>query len=101
MLGLEYGMLFGVPRNKIETWDGKSRWVFTFPSRDESEAHFHDWLTTLSRWKQADMPSVQKGSQPWRATAKDILIELYPRPIRFEVPIDWNAFEALIDTFWE
>lgn len=62
--GLEYALFFGVPSNKIELLDGTSRWAFPFLRRAEAEAHFHDWLETLRRWKQVDAPtSIDKSER--------------------------------------
>jgi hypothetical protein len=34
MWDLEYLLLFGIPNNKIELLDGRSRWAFPFTSRE-------------------------------------------------------------------
>lgn len=98
--GLEYALFFGVPGNKIELLDGTSRWSFPFLSRDEAEAHFHDWLQTLRRWKQADAPTpIKKSDKLWRAKFNGIRLRLFPRPIRINIPVAWEPFEAFLDTF--
>lgn len=98
--GLEYALFFGVPDNKVELLDGTSRWGFPFLSRAEAETHFHDWLETLRRWKQADVPTrIQKSGDIWRAKFNRIRLKLFPRPIRINIPVAWEPFEAFVDTF--
>ena len=98
--GLEYALFFGVPSNKIELIHGVSRWAFPFLSRDEAEAHFHEWLETFRRWKQVETPTaVAKRERKWRVQVAGIRMELYPRPIDIRIPIAWQAFRAFLDTF--
>jgi hypothetical protein len=49
MYGLEYLMLFGVPENKWELWDGRVRYAFPFPARHVAAYHFQAWTETLRR----------------------------------------------------
>lgn len=98
--GLEYALFFGVPDNKIELWDGVARWAFPFSSRGEAETHFHEWIETIGRWKQADAPTpIRKSDASWRAEVGGIDIRLFPRPIKLRIPIAWQPFEAFLDTF--
>jgi hypothetical protein len=100
MYGLEYPLFFGVAGNKLELIDGTSRWVFPFLSREEGEAHFHEWLETFRRWKQVDtaMP-IHKSAETWRTEFNGIRMELFPRPIDIRLPIACQAFEAFLHTF--
>jgi Uma2 family endonuclease len=100
MWSLEYALLFGVPGNKIEMDDARSRWAFPFSSRAEAEGHFADWLATLARWKQAASPPVAKGQPRWKAQVAGIEMELYPRPIEMRFPMDPEAFGQFLRTFW-
>jgi hypothetical protein len=106
--GLEYALFFGVPSNKIELMDGTSRWAFPFLSRDEAEAHFQQWLETLRRWKQVDVPtpilksegkSLAQAPGNWQAEVAGMRMELFPRPINIRIPIAWQVFRAFLDTF--
>jgi hypothetical protein len=99
MYGLEYFLYFGIPQGKVELIDGRSRWVFPFIDRGQAEAHFQHWLETLCRWKQVPAaPSVERSSQLWSARFADIELELYPRPIRMTLPIEWQTFKAFHST---
>ena len=53
MLDLEYLLLFGVPKNKWELFDGRVRWAFPFLDRDIADAHFAAWADTLKHWRGA------------------------------------------------
>jgi Uma2 family endonuclease len=98
--GLEYALFFGVPGNKIELYDGTSHWGFPFLSREEAETHFHEWLETIRRWKQIERPfDVEKTDRTWSVESDGIHVKLFPRPIRIRIPIEWEAFEAFLDTF--
>ncbi len=98
--GLEYVMFFGVPSNKLELIRGVSHWRFPFRGRDEAEAHFHEWLETLRRWKQVESPTpITKSQKNWEAEVGGIRMQLYPRPINLDFPIDGRAFRAFLDTF--
>jgi Uma2 family endonuclease len=100
LYGLEYALFFGVPENKVELIDGKSRWAFPFLSRDEGEAHFQHWLETLRRWKQVESTTpVRKSDGNWQVDVAGIAMELFPRPIDLRIPIAWQAFEAFLKTF--
>jgi len=39
MLGLEYILLFGLPENKLELIDGRTRCRLPFATRQEAEMH--------------------------------------------------------------
>jgi len=98
--GLEYALFFGVPNNKLELIDGTSRWAFPFLSRVEGEAHFQEWLETLRRWKQVDVPTpIRKRGGRWQTEVGGIRMELFPRPIDIRIPTAWQAFEAFLHTF--
>jgi hypothetical protein len=100
MYGLEYALFFGVPSNKLELINGFSHWSFPFASRELAEAHFTAWLETLCRWKQIEPPpAVRKSRRRWQARFAGIRLEVYPRPIRLEFPIDGKAFRAFLGTF--
>lgn len=99
MWGLEYTLLFGVPNNKIETADGRSRWVFPFLNREQAETHFEKWLETFSRWKRATAQPIMISSCHWKTEIAGATMELFPRPIELFLPIAWEAFEGLLETF--
>src|SRR5947209_8788296 len=73
---LEYALLFGVPGNKIELIDGRSRWAFPFVSREQAESHFAHWLQTLARWKGTEAPRVRKEGSRWQVAVGEISMEL-------------------------
>jgi Uma2 family endonuclease len=101
MWELEYLLLFGVPGNKLELLDGRSRWAFPFLDRQQAEAHFADWIETLCRWKGVtDIPAVRKGRRLWKAKIRGIRLELAPRPIDLRIPIDGDVFMTFYDSFW-
>ncbi len=101
MWGLEYALLFGVPGNKLELMDGKSRCAFPFLDRAEAEAHFTAWIETLCRWKGvADRPAVRKGPRTWEVEAAGFVLELFPRPIDLDVPLAFQAFDAFHEAAW-
>ena len=60
MWGLEYLLLFGVPENKWELFDGRVRWAFPFLDRDVAQAHFAAWTDTLQRWRGATRATVHE-----------------------------------------
>jgi hypothetical protein len=100
MYGLEYALFFGIPENKTELFDGRSRWAFPFRSREEGEAHFLDWLETFRRWKQVKSATpIDKNKKFWRASVAGVNIELCPRPIDMRLPIAWEVFEAIHETY--
>src|SRR5262249_8346633 len=99
MWELEYLLLFGVPGNKLELLDGRSRWAFPFLDRQQAEAHFADWIETLCRWKGVtDIPAVRKGRRLWKAKIRGIRLELAPRPIDLRIPIDGDVFMTFYDS---
>lgn len=101
MYGLEYFLFFGIPDGKTELIDGRSRWVFPFFERAEAEAHYELWLETLCRWKQiGGKPEVRKSPNLWEANFAGIEFELYPRPIRMTLPIEWQTFDAFFSTYY-
>jgi len=51
LIPLEYLLLFGVPENKVESLDGRTRVCEAFPDRAEARAHFETWASQLKRWQ--------------------------------------------------
>ena len=101
MWGLEYALLFGVPNNKLELSDGRSRLAFPFLTRETAAAHFDAWTETLCRWKGvSERPAVTQGKLGSRIEAAGFVMELAPRPIEMRVPLDDNAFLAFHGSFW-
>jgi Uma2 family endonuclease len=101
MWGLEYALYFGIPNNKLEIFDSRSRWAFPFMDRQQAEAHFANWLETLCRWKAvSEAPAVRKGRKHWKVKVQGIRLELAPLPIDLRIPIDFTAFDAFYHTFW-
>ena len=76
MWGLEYAYLFGLPNNKLELIDGRSRCVFPFRDRHEAEAHFADWIDTLCRWKKVERPPITHTKETQLAEAAGFSFEL-------------------------
>lgn len=101
MWGLEYALLFGLPNNKLELIDGRTRCAFPFRTRQEGEAHLDDWTETLCRWKSiADKPVVRKGRKKWRTRMQQFELTLYPRPIDLRIPLDSEVLRTLDSSFW-
>jgi Uma2 family endonuclease len=101
MWGLEYALLFGVPKNKPELIDGQTRCAFPFLNREQAEAHLTAWVETLCRWKQiATAPAVHKDAKEWRVEARNFQLTLYPLPIDLRIPLDFDAFVAIDSSFW-
>ena len=61
MIDLEYILLFGLPQNKLEILDGKTRVLLAFPDPQEAIAQFRYWLETLERWQ--DTPALPLSSE--------------------------------------
>jgi Uma2 family endonuclease len=97
--GLEYALFFGIPKNRVELIHGRSPLVFPFDSRESAEAHYAEWIDTICRWKKADPPNINKTAMQWQANVAGFQIELFPRPIHFDVPIAEDAYLALHHTF--
>jgi Uma2 family endonuclease len=101
MWGLEHALLFGLPNNKLELVDGRTRLVFAFRTRAEGEAHLQAWTETLRRWKNiAGEPVVRKGRRKWRMQLEPFNLTLYPRPIELRIPLDCDAMLTLESSFW-
>jgi hypothetical protein len=101
MWGLEYALLFGAPENKLEFFDGHTPLSWPFPDRETAEAHFALWIETLCRWQGVSPPpAVQKTAEKWTAEVNGFIVELYPRPIRLEIPFEWEAFLEIDPSFW-
>jgi Uma2 family endonuclease len=105
MFDLEYLLLFGVPNNRWEIIEGRSRWAFPFVSRDVAESHFALWAETLQRWRRATLATVGESltadGSPRRILQCDgIEMSLYPRPIELRLPMDMDVFEAMYGSFW-
>jgi Uma2 family endonuclease len=100
MWGLEYALLFGVPNNKLELIDGRSRWAFPFLRREEAEAHFAEWVATLCHWRGVESPAVRKGRKRWEAEAGGFGLELAPLPIELYAPFDGETFRTLYSIPW-
>jgi hypothetical protein len=107
MWELEYLLLFGLPGNKWELWDGYMYCRFPFSEPAAAEAHWELWRETLCRWQGVDHELRIKPTQG-RQQAKigDFLFTRYPQPINLDVPIDGEALEAIHDAsgrrdFWD
>jgi hypothetical protein len=101
MWGLEYALLFGAPENKLELFDGRTPLSWPFPDRETAEAHFALWIETLCRWQGVSpQPPVQKTAEKWTAEVNGFFVELYPRPIRLEIPFSGDTFRDILDSFW-
>ena len=106
MWELEYLLLFGVPNNKWELWDGRVRWAFPFLDRGLAEAHFAAWGETLRRLLEGAAATVHAtttadGSLRRTFRADGVEMSLYPRPIELRMPIDPDVFDALHGSFWQ
>src|SRR6516162_5689109 len=100
MWGLEYALLFGIPKNKLELIRGRTRLVFPFRTREEGEAHLEAWTETLRRWKNITVkPAVRKGSRKWQMRLEQFELMLYPRPIELWIPLDCETMLTLESSF--
>ncbi len=106
MWDLEYLLLFGVPGNKWELWDGRVRWRFPFRDREAAQAHFATWSDCLNRWRAPAAESIVEESttadgSPKRSVRFDsVEMTLYPRPIELQMPVTMAVFDALYHSFW-
>jgi len=101
MWELEYAMLFGIPKNKLELVRGRTRLVFPFRTREEGEAHLQAWTETLRRWKNiAEEPAVRNGRRKRRIRMGQFELTLYPRPIELHIPLDCDAMLTVESSFW-
>jgi Putative restriction endonuclease len=98
--GLEYLVLFGPPKNKVEVLDGRTRLVFPFLEREGAERHFAGWTEALSRWLDAAPSAVEKDGDRWRVEVGDATLTLFPRPIELQLPLHVPSDMALSGTFW-
>src|SRR5262249_35471914 len=99
MWGLEYALLFGW--DKLELDRGRTRCAFPFSSRELAELHLAEWMETLCRWKglSAPPPSFTSGKN-CKIEAAGFELELYPRPIELQVPLETNAYLDFQQWFW-
>jgi Uma2 family endonuclease len=101
MWELEYLLLFGVPNNKLELIEGRSRCAFPFLEREQAEAHFAAWTEALCRWQGVvEPPPVRKGRRTWKVEVNGFAMELAPRPIDLRVPLDGEAFRTFYTCSW-
>ncbi len=101
MWGLEYALLFGVPNNKLELIEGRSRCAFPFRDRPTAENHFAAWTQTLCRWKSiTHPPPVRKRHRSRVFEASGFRIELAPLPIDLRAPFDFDLFVAFTRLAW-
>lgn len=101
MWGLEYALLFGVPNNKLELLEGKSRCAFPFRQRSDAEAHFTAWIDTLCRWKTiTDPPPIRKKAKSRLFEAAGFRLELAPLPIDLRIPLDHELFRTFYKLAW-
>ncbi len=101
MWGLEYVLLFGIPKNKLELDRGRTRLVFPFREREDGEEHLASWTEALRRWKNiAAEPAVRKGRRKWRIGMEQFELILYPRPIELWLPLDCDTMLTLESSFW-
>lgn len=99
MWGLEYLLLFGLPKNKLEVLSGKTRCVFPFLTRTEAEAHFAAWLEHLARWRGVSLPEVVDRPPRREAVVDEMVLALFPLPIELRVPINLDILHALEGPF--
>jgi Uma2 family endonuclease len=105
MWDLEYLLLFGVPNNKWELWDGRIRWAFPFCNREVAQAHFAAWTDCLRRLRNrgeviVDETKTADGSPKRTVRFDGVEMTLYPRPIELRIPVEMEVFEALHRSFW-
>src|SRR5262245_44908914 len=100
MWGLEYPLLFGIPKNKPELIDGRTRCAFTFADRAQSEAHFAAWVEALCRWKGVPTPQPRLEDRSRVVEAAGWRLELAPRPIAIEAPFDTEVFISTYRMPW-
>lgn len=98
---LEYLLLFGPPQNKLELLDGITPCSFPFMERAMADAHFERWAQTLARWQAIPNPSDRLEDGARVKQFGRFRLEQYRRPIRLEVPSQFNAFEWAYTSFWE
>ena len=85
-------MLFGVPENKWELWDGRVRWAFPFDARDVVQAHFEAWAETLRRWRggrelRVHEATTENGSPRDIVRLGGVEMSLFFRSIELRIPL--------------
>src|SRR5688572_6508368 len=101
LLGLEYVLLFGLPGNKLEVLDGRTRCSCPFLDRGAAEAHYRHWLETLCRWKGIDkVPPTRQTKDCLETMVAGFKCELFPLPINIRVPFNMAALDQIEHTFW-
>ena len=99
--GLEYLLLFGLPENKLEIIDGRTRCVFPFHDRATASAHLGGWLETICRWKQAPAHAIEAAAdRVRRIQAAGFELAQHPGPIEIRIPVVFRAFERLYCSSW-
>ncbi len=103
MLGLEYILLFGLPENKLELTDGRTRCRLPFATRQEAEMQFLTWAETLARWQglSAAPPIQYHRNGVWQSKIADFCLILEMRVITCEVPMSGDAVFEIKHRFWQ
>jgi Putative restriction endonuclease len=102
MWGLEYPLLFGLPNNKLELIEGKTRCAFPFRTRSEAEAHLTAWAEKLCQWKGViTRPVIEKGDKTWSIEAAGFVLELFPLPMDLRIPFKFETFRTIYSSFWQ
>ncbi len=71
MFNLEHLILFGLPENKLEWFDGRTLCHLPFAAREEAEEAFLRCAATLARWQGLNaLPPVQREGDRWRVISR-------------------------------
>lgn len=97
---LEYLLLFGPPENKLELLHGRTPCSFPFLDREVADAHFAAWGRALARWQGVPDPPARHVNGAAVKEFGSFILKQYRRPIRLEVPSDWDAYEWAYTSFW-
>lgn len=102
MFDLHHLLLFGLPENKLEWFDGRTTCRLPFATRAEAEAAFLRCTETLARWQGMEgTPPVARRGDQWRAAASGSRLQLTARVLEASVPIYPEALLEFEARYWQ
>jgi Uma2 family endonuclease len=100
MWDCEYLLLFGLPENKWELFDGRMHCRFPFPSHEIAEAHLESWSAVLGRWKRRQAKVVASAEAVRSIEVGNFRLNLYKRPVELELPINADVLHQVYRDCW-
>ena len=99
MFDLQHLILFGLPENKLEWYDGRTTCRLPFPTRAEAEAACIRCAESLARWQGVEAPVKREGER-WWAEANGFKLELLARVLEIDMPIYSEALMEFHERQW-